>query len=469
MATSEEIFELGKQALLHLHQKEGSDYKFPPDVIWSSSDAGRKIPAGVKGSLPRKLIGAGYLKATGGVARAQAASRRGSKLPEYTFGPEITGRTPRNPAASQQLSVGTIEDFLAAANAAKLTLDSSMVNRFLASLGTKRFCILTGLAGSGKTKLAEALAMWLSPSPAHFSVVAVGADWTNNEPLLGFADALQPGVYRKPANGVLDLMLRAAADPTQPYFLVLDEMNLSHVERYFADVLAAIESANAPLALHGHPGELAGDGSGSLPVPGRLPLPRNLFFIGTVNVDETTYTFSPKVLDRANVIEFRATRDQLDAFLDEPVRLNLAALQDAQGRGLGAAVGPALVATAKNDHDADALGDDKAAFKAALLDAFDLLANMGAEFGFRSALEMARFAAIHKALGGDDWRWTDALDAQVLQKLLPRLHGSARKLDPVLKALHGFCTTHGLDDSLEKIGRMQKRLDADGFASFAEN
>jgi hypothetical protein len=246
-------------------------------------------------------------------------------------------------------------------------------------------------------------------------------------------------------------------------------MNLSHVERYFSDVLAAIESANAPLALHGHPGELAGDGNGALRVPGRLPLPRNLFIIGTVNVDETTYTFSPKVLDRANVIEFRATREQLDAFLDEPIRLNLAALQDDQGRGLGAAVGPALVTTATTDHDSEALGDDKAAFKAALLDAFDLLADMGAEFGFRSAMEMARFAAIHKALGGDGWRWIDALDAQVLQKLLPRLHGSARKLEPVLEALHTFCTRHGLSDSLEKIERMQKRLRADGFASFAEN
>jgi 5-methylcytosine-specific restriction protein B len=367
------------------------------------------------------------------------------------------------------LGVETIEDFLAATNAARLTLDSATVTRFLASIATKRFCILTGLAGSGKTKLAEALAIWLSPSADHFRVVAVGADWTNNEPLLGYADALQVGAYRKPANGALDLMLRAAADPAQPYFLVLDEMNLSHVERYFADVLAAIESANAPLALHGQPGVMASDGDESPGVPGRLPLPRNLFIIGTVNVDETTYTFSPKVLDRANVIEFRATRDQLDAFLDEPVRLNLSALQDADGRGLGAAVGPALVEAATSDHDSDALGDDKPAFKEALLEAFDLLADMGAEFGFRSALEMARFAAIHKALGGDDWHWTAALDAQVLQKLLPRLHGSARKLEPVLNKLHGFCTKHALADSLEKIERMQKRLGADGFASFAEN
>lgn len=299
--------------------------------------------------------------------------------------------------------------------------------------------------------------------------MAVGADWTNNEPLLGYADALHGNLYRKPVNGALDLMLRAAAHPTLPHFLVLDEMNLSHVERYFADVLSAIESSNAPLALHGHAAALPSTAGGKADVPPNLPLPRNLFIIGTVNVDETTYTFSPKVLDRANVIEFRATRAQLDAFLDDPTRLDLAALQDAQGRGLGAAFGTALVAMAAADHDTTTLGDDQPHFKAALLQAFDLLADMGAEFGFRSALEMARFASIHKALGGDTWAWTDALDAQVLQKLLPRLHGSARKLDPVLAALHAFCIQHGLDDSLEEIERMQKRLRADGFASFAEN
>ena len=359
--------------------------------------------------------------------------------------------------------------FAEATTAAGMVLGAQLPRRFIAAMASKQLCILTGLAGSGKTKLAEAMALWLSASPAQFKLVAVGADWTNNEPLLGYADALHGNLYRKPANGALDLMLQAATNPALPHFLVLDEMNLSHVERYFADVLSAIESSSAPLALHGHTGPLPSEPGRTADVPPRLPLPRNLFIIGTVNVDETTYTFSPKVLDRANVIEFRASRDQLDAFLDDPARLNLAALQDAQGSGLGASFGPALVATVMAEHDTTRLGADQAAFKAALLQAFDLLAEMGAEFGFRSALEMVRFAVIHKAISGDTWQWTDALDAQVLQKLLPRLHGSARKLDPVLTALHGFCTQHGLGDSLEKIERMQKRLQADGFASFAEN
>ena len=106
-------------------------------------------------------------------------------------------------------------------------------------------------------------------------------------------------------------MLRAARDPSRPYLLILDEMNLAHVERYLADVLSGIESRAEVL-----PNLTLKDGSW-LPdaVMPRIALPRNLFIVGTVNVDETTYLFSPKVLDRANTIEFRVASS---AFPDDP-------------------------------------------------------------------------------------------------------------------------------------------------------
>lgn len=462
------IMQLAIDAVRELHRQNSDNYRFPPDVIWSSSEAGKKIPAGRKGSLPRTLVNRGYLKLTGGVARAQAASRRSSKLSEYTFGPELTGRVAVTPANLSALDASMVENAILGFDAASLSVKAEVIARLIAALSAKPFCILTGLAGSGKTKLAEALAMWLSESPAQYRLVAVGADWANNEPLLGYADALHGALYRKPANGALDLMLAASADPFKPYFLILDEMNLSHVERYFADVLSAIESRHAAIALHAHDGKLLSNAAVA-DVPPQFVLPRNLFIIGTVNVDETTYMFSPKVLDRANVIEFRATRAQISDFLDDPKGLQLKELAD-QGCGRGASYGAALVAKVSEDVDLIALGDvDANAFRSALLEAFDLLAEMGAEFGFRTAHEISRFVVIHKGLGDASWSLADALDAQVLQKLMPRLHGSARKLEPILTALDGFCAKYALPDSREKIARMQKRLRADGFASFAEN
>jgi len=92
-----------------------------------------------------------------------------------------------------------------------------------------------------------------------YELIAVGADWTSNENLLGYPDALSSKSYRKPDNGALDLILRAKDDPENPYFLILDEMNLSHVERYFADFLSAMESGEA-ISLHDDTGEGVGSG-----------------------------------------------------------------------------------------------------------------------------------------------------------------------------------------------------------------
>ena len=370
-----------------------------------------------------------------------------------------------------RFDLGAFQALENAFSEAGLLLDPVAIRRFSVSLLSKKFCILTGLAGSGKTKIAEAFAMWLCASPDQYRIVAVGADWTSNENLLGYADALQTGVYRPPVNGALELILRAHADTTNPYFLILDEMNLSHVERYFADFLSAMESSNAPLSLHGvATGLQAGGvgGAGAVTVPSSVALPDNLFIIGTVNVDETTYMFSPKVLDRANVIEFRATAAQMGAFLDDPVGIDLDGLAS-QGVGFAAA----FVARAQADADIAALVDTQGTavapqLKADLLQVFDALAGVGAEFGFRTAKEIARFMVIHKELSGLDWQYKDALDAQVVQKLMPKLHGSARKLDAVLKALDTFATQHALVLTGEKVKRMQERLVRDGFTSFAE-
>jgi hypothetical protein len=373
---------------------------------------------------------------------------------------------PTHAAIDHELLVKCIEMF----SSASLKVDVDLLCSFASSLLTKRFCILTGLAGSGKTKLAEAFAMWLCESPQQYRIVAVGADWTSNENLLGYADALQPGQYRAPVNGVLELLLRAQADTEKPYFLILDEMNLSHVERYFADFLSAMESDNAPLSLHGVDAGLALPSAPGGTVPAKLPLPHNLFIIGTVNVDETTYMFSPKVLDRANVIEFRATKDQMAAFLDNPTGVELKALKEQ-----GVPFASAFLARAKADADVATLTDKdgnplNAQLKSDLIAVFSALESAGVEFGFRTAKEIARFMVIHKELSGEDWVYKDALDAQVLQKLMPKLHGSARKLECVLKALADFAAEANRDLPLtrEKIKRMQSRLERDGFTSFAE-
>ncbi len=393
----------------------------------------------------------------------------------------------------------------------RVNLDGGL--RFISSLLSKRFLILTGLAGSGKTKVAQALARWITEDPGWidstdhtkgknpnpcYELVSVGADWNGNENILGYPSGLEASAYvTKPA---LDLILHASAQENSdvPHFLILDEMNLSHVERYFADLLSAIES-DEPIHLHQDAERKAGD----IVIPRKITLPKNLFIIGTVNVDETTYMFSPKVLDRANVIEFRMDESDLMAFLEHPAKPNLENLDEK-----GVSFSKAFVEAARKP--AVIPEEIKKRYDTELLLLFKTLQDHGAEFGYRTAYEASRFVHFYKLLGdGKVWNssanesrgaWTDldnegrdwlddAMDSVIFQKLLPKLHGSRAKLGPVLKKLWFLCV-NDVDArsgdalqgepfttvprgapyplSAEKIGRMWKLLLENGFASFAE-
>lgn len=312
-------------------------------------------------------------------------------------------------------------------------------HKFIASLAAKPFLVLTGLSGSGKTKLAQAFVRWITPDPdvtiqgasnPQYALIPVGADWTGNENILGYPDGLDTSRYvTKPA---LEVILHAVANPDLPHFLILDEMNLSHVERYFADMLSAIESGEAiPL----YKGSIR-TRDGRQEVPQSVSLPENLFIIGTVNVDETTYMFSPKVLDRANVIEFRMSSDDLGAFLKGPAKPDLGKLD-----GLGASFGRTFVSAAKSPVTVPA--EAASIFEEELLLLFKVLQSGGAEFGYRVAHEASRFLHFFKEFGdfpnGDDGWINKALDAVIVQKMLPKLHGSRGKLEGLLWALANVC------------------------------
>ncbi len=184
-------------------------------------------------------------------------------------------------------------------------MNKDLTRRLITSAATKPFVILTGNTGTGKTRLAKYLGEWLGGRGRCF-VQPVGADWTDNRNVVGYFNSL---LNRYESTPILDFILKAHNDRERPYFLVLDEMNLSHVEYYFADFLSAMES-DRKIPLHERSDAVL-DGSAEDEDGRRIPrsvgVPPNLLVVGTVNVDETTNMFSPKVLDRANVIEFVLT------------------------------------------------------------------------------------------------------------------------------------------------------------------
>lgn len=341
-----------------------------------------------------------------------------------------------------------------------LIYSPTLIKRLAYSLMAKPFVILSGLAGSGKTQLALAFAKCLSENiEDQVCTVSIGADWTNREPLLGYPNALQPNKYEKPESRVLDLLIKAnrKENANKPYFLILDEMNLSVVERYFADFLSAMESRE-PIKLW----------DGNEDVPTEIQLPKNVFIIGTINVDETTYMFSPKVLDRANVIEFKIAADEMEDYLGKKVKINLESAYSACAN---------MAIDFVNKTNSQVEKDEKN--KDVLLSFFKELKKVNAEFGYRTVNEISRY--LHFADG--ELSADSAIDTAILQKLLPKLHGSRKKLVPVLTSLWQLCLNNNINKSIgedfnkndfkypesaEKIQRMYNAVVDNGFTSFAE-
>ena len=322
------------------------------------------------------------------------------------------------------------------------------------ALLSKPFLILTGPSGTGKTRGAIQLAESLCDVDCR-AVVAVGADWTDNRHVVGFLNPLQTadgtptGVPIYETTEILNLLLHANAEENRekPHVLILDEMNLSHVERYFADFLSAMELEDKEKALKLHSAGLAKTREG-VDVEGSIDFPENLFVIGTVNIDETTYMFSPKVLDRANVIEIHADPTALANFL----------------KGIGGEAGPearnhgvSFLDAARVIRNEDAHGhvplmtpEFRELAAQRLMELFEIMKRGRGEFGYRTGREVLAYLrtahfltpeAQRAAWSAADGDWLKALDAQILQKILPKLHGSRTRLAPLLGALAQYCAT----------------------------
>jgi len=320
-----------------------------------------------------------------------------------------------------------------------------LVENFLLSLKVKPFVILTGNSGTGKTKLAQLYGSYISTEDdKRYLVVPVGANWTETRHIFGYLNIMTGEYQSTPA---LDFIMRASRDPDNPYILILDEMNLSHVERYFSDFLSAMESGE-PVPLHDDPNS---------EFPSMIKIPENLRVVGTVNVDETTYMFSPKVLDRANTIEFETLRpgEYLNGTPhDQGPAGDTEFLED--------------IMEYSNDNmkeDLHMVWDELVAE----LDFFhETLTTPGFDFGFRVTDEILKFmhaAWIYEKRPRKWENWERYLDAQIKQKILPKIHGPERLLRDTLEELREHCRDR-FPESEKKLEEMQNTLKTQRYASF---
>jgi hypothetical protein len=289
----------------------------------------------------------------------------------------------------------------------------------------RHFAVLTGLSGAGKTQLARnyALSLWQDdPQPSEgLLIVPVQPGWHDYTSLLGYVNPLESDAYVR--TGVLDFLLQASANPTKPYTLVLDEMNLSHPEQYLAPLLSAMETGET-IVFHGQVDEIDG-------VPPGIPYPSNLMIIGTVNMDETTHGLSDKVLDRASVIEFWDI--EVKAFPG----WQKSTLEDEQ------------ISIVRN----------------LMSSLMDVLRPARLHFGWRTLNDVIGY--LQQTQAGGVIEFSRALDHAIYSKILPKLRGEdSPRLHQVFTLLHATLNDAGLGMSLRKVKEMADDLAHSGSTRF---
>lgn len=339
-----------------------------------------------------------------------------------------------------------------------------LVSQFYTALKTKGFVILSGLTGTGKTKIAQELAELLDDSKKNLLFLPVRPDWRDSKALLGYYNPLT-GEYHR--TKLLNFILKAKRDyetnrkNAMPYFVILDEMNLAHVEYYFADFLSVLESGRdddgftrEPIPLH-EVGKVEKEGE----IPRELKLPPNLYIIGTVNVDETTYSFSPKVLDRAFVVEFHDVDLENYPSQDSESELSPETINALKGLILDDLRGEKGKFLARSKEEANkAVRELKGTeYWRVLVELNGVLEPYDMHFGYRVVDEIALFfqsAKESQDKGIVEFRDDDEIfDLALLMKVLPKFHGNRKKLEEPLKVILKLCLSENAKTRVQDLGR----------------
>lgn len=336
--------------------------------------------------------------------------------------------------------------------------DRQDIINFVFSLKTKPFVILSGISGTGKTKIVQWFAESLGATEENgqFTLIPVRPDWSDSSDLLGYVN-IQGEFQERP---LIQVLKKAKENPDKPYFVVLDEMNLARVEYYFSDFLSVIESRRweegVCVTSAVLPESIVGE---------RITIPSNVYVVGTINMDETTHPLSKKVLDRANTIEFNQVKLDSFEFLVDAEEVQEKCVSNSS-------------LTAKFLHLKECFQLNKDLVKKVshiLIEMNEILELIGAQVGYRIRDEICFYMAYNEK--SELLSFEEALDYQIYQKILPRIAGSDGRTEEALKKLYTLCTNQEFENedvvsyakyprSAKKLSHMLRRFEYDGFTSF---
>ena len=364
---------------------------------------------------------------------------------------------------------------------------------YFTALRTKPFMLLAGISGTGKSRIVRemAKACWKEGdeeygknNPRNFCMVQVKPNWHDSTELMGYVSRL--GGEKYVVGPFLRFLAAAIKEPDVPYFLCLDEMNLAPVEQYFAEYLSVIESRKLnpdgtittdPIVSFEHTNAYESLIDQLFDTPeerkpyksegGRqLTIPQNLFVVGTVNMDETTFSFSRKVLDRAMTIEM----NEVDLH---------GGLARMDGNEIGYIAGSIIGKAAEG---CDVYEDNRELCDAVLeyLEKVNaILEGTPFKIAYRTRNEFLMYAVNRKTLAPDSQLW-QTLDEMTSMKILSRIEGDEERTKKVLDGLKALVEEQIAaaippaeegkpaikSISATKIDEMLSKLKSTGFTSY---
>lgn len=316
---------------------------------------------------------------------------------------------------------------------------------FVAGMAMSRLHILQGISGTGKTSLPRLFARFANSgvSKEGIKIVEIQAGWRDRQDLLGYYNAFEK-TYRQ--TEFLRALYEANTPRYQdtPYIVILDEMNLSRPEQYFADLLSALEGDTDNLVLMDRPVD---DAPRDFIESRKILIPPNVWFVGTANHDETTLEFADKTYDRAHVLELphEPPNDISEQGKVHPSRVSFGEMQDAFS-----------AASKSHSKEADKARDYFLEYvEPALGDEFGI--GIGNRLKKR---QIGQFVPVFLAAGGSIG---EAIDHLLVTRALRRIVGlhdtSGEQFRALAKALKGGWTKLGMKEKpVRTVSLMNKEL-----------
>jgi len=283
-----------------------------------------------------------------------------------------------------------------AASRLRLYYKIDLIRDFIAGLASSKLVILQGISGTGKTSLAYAWGKFLCNDSC---VAAVQPSWRDRTELLGYFNE-----FTKKFNETKFLEALYIASYTDDiYTVILDEMNLSRVEYYFADMLSILEIPNTDEWIM----ELAPSGWDSDPKlikNGKIKIPANTWYIGTINNDDSTFIVTDKVYDRAMPIDINDKGQAFEPIDTPPMHINYTYLNS-------------LFEQAKKDYQISQETLDK-------VEEMDnyVIKHFRIAFGNRIVSHMKKFVPVYVASGGDEVAGVDYFIAKKILRKFEQLN-----------------------------------------------